>query len=256
MKENSGSRSILTDDIMGRTVVIIPSYNEERKIAGIVGGIRRDFPGMDVVVIDDGSSDRTMEMAAESGATVLSHSHNMGYGVALQTGYKFALRDDRYSYLVQLDGDGQHDYRDIGKLVQPLVLGKADLVIGSRFLGDGAGYRIGFVRRFGITFFRILLYLLTRKKIKDVTSGMQALSRSVVKTYVSDDFPYYYPDANILLLQLKDGIRVIEIPSAMSENKERKSMHEGLGRQLFYTISMILSIFVIILRKGGWKHAC
>jgi len=255
MRKNPEKVHMLSSEILKHTIVIIPAFNEEKNIVGIIRGIKKDYPDADVVVIDDGSFDRTCEIAVKSGAIVLSHPNNMGYGVALQTGYKYALRQNKYQYLVQLDGDGQHNYKDIRKLLEPLVQGREDLVIGSRFLGSGNGYAINPVRRLGMLFFRILLYALTRKKIKDVTSGMQAFKRGVIKAYVSDDFPYYYPDANVLLLQLRDGFRVLEVPSAMTENKDRKSMHGGIGRQLFYVISMILSIFVILFREIGGKHA-
>jgi hypothetical protein len=104
-------------------------------------------------------------------------------------------------------------------------------------------------------FFRSLLYLLTKKKIKDITSGMQAFNKSVLATYVSDDFPYYYPDANVLLLQLQRGLSLQEVPSAMAKNKEGKSMHRGLGHQIYYVASMSLSILVLVIKNLRRKHA-
>lgn len=239
----------------GPAVVIIPAFNEGNNIESIVRGMRKEFPETDVVVVDDGSSDSTCVKAKLSGATVLCHANNMGYGIALQTGYKYALQQEKYTYFVQMDGDGQHNYKDISKLLQPLYEEKADLVIGSRFIDKTNGYRIGKVRRFGMHFFRIFLYILTGQNIKDVTSGMQAFTSDVAQAYVSDEFPYLYPDANLLLLQIKNGYRITEIPTVMKENPERKSMHEGFGRQLFYVSSMILSILMMFLRNLGRKYA-
>jgi len=237
------------------TIIIIPAFNEGNNIESIILGIRKDFPEADVVVVDDGSSDSTCIKARRSGATVLCHTNNMGYGIALQTGYKYALEQKKYLHFMQLDGDGQHNYKDLPKLLQPIHEGKADLVIGSRFLEEGNGYTVGKVRRLGMHFFRILLYILTRQSIKDVTSGMQAFNRNVAREHVSDEFPYYYPDANVLLLQIKKGFRILEVSTSMTENKERKSMHGGFGRQFFYVASMILSILMMFLRNYRRKDA-
>ena len=255
MNKNSLVSPSLSSKTLKRTIIIIPAFNEENTIADIILGIKEEFPQTEVVVIDDGSSDKTGQVAKERGAKVISHTNNMGYGIALQTGYKYALRHSEYEYIVQLDGDGQHNYKDIQKLLQPLVQDNADLVIGSRFLGNNKIYPISTARKVGMIFFRLLLFILSKKKIKDVTSGMQAFKRGVIKAYVSDEFPYYYPDSNVLLLQLKNGLRICEVSSSMKENLSRKSMHDGIGRQLFYVISLILSIFTISLRKLGGKHA-
>jgi glycosyltransferase involved in cell wall biosynthesis len=240
---------------VARTLVLISAFNEKRNIRDIVAGIRRDFPGMDVVVVDDGSTDGTGQDARDAGAVVLSHIANMGYGVALQTGYKYAIKKKIYDYIVQMDGDGQHDYRDIPRLLGPLEDGRADIVIGSRFLGRGPLYRIPPVRRLGMRFFRMLFHLMTGEKVRDITSGQQAFKRAVLETYVADEFPYYYPDANTLILQLKKGVAIREVPTSISANREGKSMHRGLGRQIYYVLSMSLSILVIILKNWRKKNA-
>jgi len=245
----------LPSTIFDRTAVIIPAYNEAKNIALIVKGIKSDFPAVDLVVIDDGSADGTREIAAQAGATVLSHTSQMGYGVALQTGYKYALGSSRCEYLVQIDGDGQHNYRDIPRLLEPLLHQEADLVIGSRFSGKRASYRIGLRRRAGMTFFRMLFRIMSKTKIQDVTSGMKAFKKKVIENCVSDEFPYHYPDTNVLLLHSRNGFRIVEVPSAMKENKDRKSMHGGIGRQLFYLVWMILSLVAAGSKTKGGPHA-
>ncbi|MBM3295911.1 MAG: glycosyltransferase family 2 protein, partial [Candidatus Aminicenantes bacterium] len=175
------ARPALPPDVLARTVVIIPAYNEAGNIEAIVAGLRSDFPEARVAVVDDGSTDRTREAAARAGAVVLSHPSNMGYGVALQTGYKYAVRIPGREYVVQIDGDGQHDYREIPKLLGPLVRNEADIVIGSRFFGRRPAYPIGLRRKWGIFFFRLLYRALSKNRINDVTSGMKGLRASVVE---------------------------------------------------------------------------
>ncbi|MCP4764547.1 MAG: glycosyltransferase family 2 protein [archaeon] len=239
-------------NILSRTIVVIPALNEGRNVGNIVKGILHTFTGIGVVVVDDGSVDKTYEIAKQSGATVLSLSDNMGYGVALQTGYKYAYKK-KYQYVVQLDADGQHNYQDIGKLLNPVINHEADLVIGSRFMADGNNYQISFTRKAGINFFRILVFLLTGKKIKDVTSGLQAFNHNVLERYLLDDLPYYYPDGDVLILLLKGGYSIKEVPSAMNANSENKSMHNGAGQQVYYMITMILSILIKVTRELGRK---
>jgi len=248
-------RPSIPPDVFRRTIVIIPAYNEAGNIAAIVSGIRSDYPEARVVVIDDGSSDRTREFAQRAGAVVLSHPTNLGYGVALQTGYKYALNARSCDYVVQIDGDGQHDYREIPRLLEPIVRRGADIVIGSRFIDGRPSYRIGLRRKWGIFFFRVLYRALAGNKVNDVTSGMKALRKSVVEKCIRDDFPYHYPDTNVLLLHSRNGFRIAEVPSAMRENRERKSMHGSVRRQLFYFIWMLLAIWTVRAKTKGRRHA-
>ncbi|MCP4151865.1 MAG: glycosyltransferase family 2 protein, partial [bacterium] len=166
-----------------------------------------------------------------------------------------AIKKNKYRYIVQLDGDGQHNYRDIPALLKPLIENKADLIVGSRFLAGENSYRIPFVRKIGMGFFRGLVRLFTRKRIKDVTSGFQAFNRKILKQYVADEFPSYYPDANVLILLIRNGFKIAEVPSAMFENQEGKSMHNRIGQQVYYVITMILSILVVVFKNFGKKNA-
>ena len=254
MKKQIRSNVSFDSEIFNKSLVIIPALNEELNIGTIVSNLLEKFPGIDVVVINDCSTDQTQDVAADAGAIVLNHSNQMGYGVALQTGYKYILESDKYEYIVQMDGDGQHHIEDVPKLLLSLLESKVDLVIGSRFLNSESGYQVPWIRRMGIRFFGVLVYLFTKKKMKDVTSGFQAFSKKILNHFVSDDFPSYYPDANVIILLLKNGFNIEEVACTMSENQEGKSMHKGLSQQIYYVITMLLSIMVIVLKGVKKKN--
>jgi len=229
------------------TLVIIPAYNEESNISGVIQSIKQLYPVIDIAVIDDGSSDATAQLAGRAGACVLSHPFNMGYGVSLQTGYKYAVVKD-YQYVVQVDGDGQHDPGGIGTLLDMVKNKGLDIVLGSRFLGQN-DYKPSIFRLTGICLFRVVLRLLSGQDVKDVTTGFQAMNRKVLDLFVSDIFPYDYPDADVILLLSGRGFKLKEVPVTMHPNKEGKSMHQNPLNALYYIFKMILSMFLTKLRK-------
>jgi len=229
------------------TVVIIPAYNEERAIGDLISGIRAVVgDAVDIVVINDGSSDSTADAARQAGAVVVSHPFNMGYGSTIQTGYKYACTRG-YEYLVQIDGDGQHDPAYIPSLLEPVMNGAADLALGSRFL-DTASYNPPLIRRAGMYFFGSLVSLLIGRRISDPTSGYQALNRSVFSFLTSDSFPCDYPDADVLLMLGLNGFSINEVPVRMYANRAGKTMHSGF-KPLYYVFKMLLSMIVTLLRK-------
>lgn len=230
---------------MGSILILIPAFNEAAKISGVICNIRAEMPDADILIVNDGSRDRTAQIAAEAGAFVVSHPFNMGYGVAIQTGYKFALRHD-YDYLVQIDGDGQHDPAYIPKLLAPVQAGGADFVLGSRFHGEGS-YRPPLARRIGMAFFRKIVNLIIGGKITDCTSGFQAFNREVIGFLSTDLFPVDYPDADVLITLHRAGFTLQEIPVRMFADNG-KSMHSGI-RPLYYIFKMLLSILVTQLRS-------
>jgi glycosyltransferase involved in cell wall biosynthesis len=233
------------------TIIIIPAYNEEKRIAAVVAAACVSAPDADVVVINDCSRDATAAAARQAGAIVVSHPFNMGYGAAIQTGYKYA-RDKGYDVLVQLDADGQHDPACIPALLAPVVAGKADIAIGSRFLGNS--YQPPFARRVGMALFRRIVSAVTGAYISDTTSGYQAFNRDVIRFFATDIFPVDYPDADMLIMLHRAGFRMTEIPVRMFENSEGKSMHNGF-KPIYYMFKMLLSIFVTLLRdKAGFNR--
>jgi len=229
-----------------KIIVIIPAYNEGSRIAEVVSNVHRTVPDYDILVVNDGSHDSTASSAATAGATVLSHPFNMGYGVAIQTGYKFAYAKG-YDFLAQIDGDGQHDPAYIQRLLEPVISGKTDLTIGSRFLEAGS-YEPSLVRRIGMAFFRKVVSLIIGTRITDSTSGYQAFNRDVIRFFTTEVFPCDYPDADMLITLHRAGFRMMEVPVRMYSNVEGKSMHGGI-MPFYYIFKMLLSIFVTLLRK-------
>lgn len=226
-------------------LVIIPAYNEAGSIPEVVERLFSRAPGFDVVLIDDGSSDDTKRVALASGAAVVSHPYNMGYGSALQTGYRYALRRG-YPLVVQLDADGQHDPADVPRLASPIIEGRADVVYGSRFHSEGT-YRMPFLRRIGSLWFRTLVRRLTGLPVNDPTTGLQALSQAVLELYVTEIFPTDYPDADMLVFLHRNGFRIEEIPVQMEERPESPSMHSGI-KVLYYVYKMTLAVLMNAIR--------
>jgi glycosyltransferase involved in cell wall biosynthesis len=229
------------------TVVIIPAYNEGKRIASVIAGIRASVPQAAIVVVNDCSRDDTAVVARQTGAIVVSHPFNIGYGASIQTGYKYALARN-FDYLVQLDADGQHDPSGIPALLAPVIAGEADFAIGSRFLGNS--YRPPFARRVAMALFRRIVRLVTGKFITDTTSGFQAFNRDVVRFFSTDIFPVDYPDADMLITLHRAGFRMTEVPVRMFENRDGKSMHGG-WKPVYYMFKMLLSIGVTLMRAKG-----
>lgn len=230
-----------------KILLIIPAYNEQENIADVVRRTRNYFPNLDILVVDDGSGDGTARIARDCGALVISHPFNMGYGVALQTGYKYADRN-KYDFVVQMDGDGQHDPKYIKELLGELENGAMDAVIGSRFI-SGVKYKTPLNRRIGMFLFSKLVSLIVGQRITDSTSGFQALNNKVFRFLSSDIYPCDYPDADVIIMLHRAGFRIKEVPLVMYRRRSSssKSMHSGL-KPLYYIFKMILSIFVTLLR--------
>ncbi len=231
---------------MEKTLVVIPAYNEAGNIARVIGEIRKQNEPLDILIINDGSSDATPEIASASGAAVISLPFNMGYGSALQTGYKYALREG-YDHVVQMDADGQHDPQYLGHFLREIVKKDSDVLIGSRFL-SGPCYKISWARKVGMGVFSGISSLILGQRVTDSTSGYQCLNREVLGFFVNDIYPCDYPDADVLIMLHLAGFRIKEIPVVMRANNENKTMHSGI-RPLYYVFKMFLSIFVTLLRK-------
>jgi glycosyltransferase involved in cell wall biosynthesis len=227
-------------------LILIPAYNEAARIVTVIENIRRVAPEYDIVVINDGSGDDTAPLAATAGATVVSHPFNLGYGVAIQTGYKYAFANG-YDYLVQIDGDGQHDPSYIPLLLAPVMSGKADFILGSRFL-EVAGYEPSLARKIGMAFFRQVVSWIANTRITDSTSGYQAFNRDVIRFFSGEVFPCDYPDADMLITLHLADFRISELPVRMYANTAGKSMHSGL-KPAYYIFKMLLSILVTLLRS-------
>jgi glycosyltransferase involved in cell wall biosynthesis len=228
-------------------LVIIPAYNESRVIGEVTAAVKACLPEADVLVVNDGSGDGTAGIAGQSGARVVSLPFNMGYGVALQTGYKYAWKKG-YNYILQLDADGQHQPAFLKDILRELRDGSADAVIGSRYLREES-YRPPFARRQGMRLFAGLTSAIIKQKISDPTSGFQGFRGPVLGFLVSDYFPVDYPDADFIIMLHKCGFRIKEVPVVMKVGSG-KSMHSGV-KPVYYIFKMVLSILVTLLRKGA-----
>ncbi|MCB0221078.1 MAG: glycosyltransferase family 2 protein [Chrysiogenetes bacterium] len=236
-----------------KALIIIPVFNEERFLADVLQQVRKKAPGIDVLVVNDGSTDRSREVALEEGALLAEHAFNAGYGVTIQTGLKYALRH-HYTHAVTFDGDGQHEAACIGPLLEHSIESDADLVIGSRYAprmeGAEHGYRGPWLRRQGARFFGMLAGRMMGMALTDPTSGFLAMNQTAMSLYTADFFPDTYPDADAVVLAHKSGLKVIEYPVVMYPNAEKKtSMHAGL-RPIRYVFDMLLSLGMLGLAGG------
>jgi glycosyltransferase involved in cell wall biosynthesis len=223
------------------TVVIIPAYNEEGSLPQLLEDVVVALPGAAVVVVDDGSADATGEVARSRGATVLQHPFNMGYGAALQTGFRWALERGA-DYAVQLDADGQHLPAEMPPLLDAVRCGECDLALGSRFLAE-TDYQMGGIKRLGRDVFRAIARL-WGLDLTDPTSGFQALNREVLEIFVSPWYPADYPDVDVLLLVHRRGLRLREFAVQMAPGWRESTMHSGL-RPLYYCYRMLLSLWAL-----------
>lgn len=242
---------------MKKTLIVVPAYNEQATIQNTIDGFKgAHVPDIaDILIVNDGSADRTEEIARGCGVMVVSHVFNMGYGAALQTGYKYAAREG-YHYVIQIDADGQHDPCNIEAL-HNVIQGTdevCDIVIGSRFLEGSRSFKVSWLKRVSILMFNSVIRLATRTSVTDPTSGLQALNYSAFSYYARmGNFVHDFPDANMVLQMLLNDFCIKEVPAVMHERVTGESMHSGL-KPIKYMIKMALSIMVIILREKFKKR--
>ena len=235
-----------------RILVILPCHNEQGRIGNVLRSVRDVLPGAALLVIDDESSDDTDGEAARAGATVLPHAVNLGYGAALETGYLYARAND-FAIVVQMDGDGQHVAGELPKLLQPILDGSADVVMGSRYLTSARSLKTSWLKRAGQILFSQIVRVLTELRITDPTTGFQALGKRAILLFASGVYPCDYPDADVVTMANMAGLRIWEVPVAMAPREGGSSMHSGL-RPLYYMMKMLLSILVVVLNYPTWRE--
>ena len=229
-----------------RVLVALPAYEEEKTIGGLVDALRRRYP-YDVLVVNDGSTDGTSRAARDAGAIVLDLPCNLGIGGAVQTAFLYA-RDHGYGALVRIDGDGQHEIGDIPRVLDPILAGQADAVIGSRFLGE-TEYRGSIPRIFGIQHFRWLVNLFTGYRVTDPTSGFFAINRRLIDFY-SVHYPSDYPEVDAYILMHRLGARALEVPVRMYDRAGGKSSITTF-RAVYYMVKVTLSFLINRIRRFG-----
>jgi glycosyltransferase involved in cell wall biosynthesis len=229
-----------------RRIAIVPALNEEGNVGRVIAEIRAFDPGLEVVVVDDGSVDATAAVARDAGVHVLRLPFNLGIGGAVQTGFRYAF-EHGYELAVRVDGDGQHDPAQLGLILEPVLAGQADIVVGSRFAGS-EGYRSSRSRRVGIRLLAWVVSTLVRQRVTDTTSGFQALNRDGIRLFATD-YPHDYPEVEAAVMVVRHRLRLVEVPVSMRERRAGRSSITAL-RSIYYMVKVLLAIFVGIFRRN------
>ena len=236
-----------------RLLVLIPAFNEEGAVAGVIEEVRSVVPGAYVLVVDDCSEDGTIYEARRAGARVLELPHHLGLGGCVQAGYRLAF-ELGFDYVIRVDGDGQHDPRDIPALLQALEKEDCEMVIGSRFLNGGtlsnSGTGSGSVRSLGILFFRAVLRPILGRPVSDPTSGFVGVNRTALHVF-SRTFPLEYPEIEALVVLQRKRFRFVEVPCRMRPRLTGRSSITGV-RSIYYIAHVLLGVFVNILKYPGF----
>jgi hypothetical protein len=228
-----------------RRLAILPAFNEAGSVTSVMTEIDALRLGFDVLVVDDGSTDATRELAAAAGARVVSLPFNLGIGAAMQTGFEYARRHE-YDIAVQLDADGQHDPAELDSLLEPVLAGDADIAVGTRFAGE-RHYRPSFARRVGIGIFARLVSLIVRQRVTDTTSGFRALNRRGIRLFATD-YPHDYPEVEATVLARRHGLRLVEVPVRMRYRAEGSSSITAV-RSVYYMVKVTLALMIGLFRR-------
>ena len=232
-------------EFMKKVLVIIPAYNEEGSVGKVAEEVYTHLSQAEVLVVNDGSTDLTSEIAKSKGAIVLDLPFNLGIGGAMQAGYQYA-KEKGYDIAIQVDADGQHDPKEIGKLLKALEEKKIDMAIGSRFIGDSE-YKSSIMRRIGIAIFSGVISMIVRQKITDPTSGFRASNRKAIQLFASD-YPQDYPEPEVVILLHQCHLKMGEVPVGMSERYSGESSITKI-KSIYYMIKVLLAIFVDCFKK-------
>jgi glycosyltransferase involved in cell wall biosynthesis len=228
-----------------KLLVFIPAFNEEGSIAEVIGSVRQTLPDAEILVVDDGSVDRTASLARAAGAKVASLPFNQGVGAAHQTAFLFAARAG-YEVCGQLDGDGQHPAGELVKLVDVIASDDADLAVGTRF-GGGSDYRVPGLRRLGQKVFGRMVSISTGQRFTDTTSGMRAMNRRAMILFTGR-YSSEFAEVESLQLAIRAGLRVVEVPVSMQPRTTGSSFITPLV-SLFYIFKTVVVLLVNHLRS-------
>ena len=228
-----------------RAIAVIPAYNEQATVAGVIRDVQLHAPDFDVLVIDDGSTDSTRELAEAAGARVIRHPFNLGIGGAVQSGFSFAM-EEGYEHMLQVDGDGQHDPAEIGKLREAMRAEPSyDVICGSRFLKD-LQYVGPISRRAGIHVFAFILSRIVGQKVTDPTSGFRLYNRRAIALFARD-YPHDYPEVEAVLVLHYHRLRMKEVAVRMFQRGGGRSSIRS-GKSVYYMVKVLLAIFIGLFR--------
>jgi glycosyltransferase involved in cell wall biosynthesis len=230
-----------------KLLILIPAFNEEGAVGGVVEEVRSVLPDVPVLVVDDCSEDATRHVATLAGADVLPMPYHLGLGGCVQAGYRLAF-ELGYDFVIRVDGDGQHDPRDIPNMLTVLQREGCEMVIGSRFV-NGEGLRTGFLRGVGISFFRLMLRPILGRTVHDPTSGFVGLNRTALALF-SRSFPLEYPEIEALVVLQRKRFRFVEVPCHMRPRRAGRSTITAL-KSLYYPVHVMLGVFVNLLKFEG-----
>lgn len=236
----------MSSDVPGdRALIVVPAWNEEQAIGATIAEIRQALPQADVLVVDDGSTDRTAAVARAAGARVLELSYNLGVGGAMRAGFSYAVQRG-YRCVTQVDADGQHDPKDLPALLAKLT--EADLVIGSRFIGAG-GYRIGGPRRWAMTVLSTVISWLAHTRLTDTTSGFRATGPAALPLF-AEHYPVEYLGDTVesLVIALRAGCRIAEVPARMRPRQGGRPSHRPIKAAVYLFRAMFALLLALVRR--------
>ena len=235
---------------MEKVLLIIPAYNEEENILKtyntIINYNKKNKTNYDIIVINDGSTDMTKKILEDNDIPHIDLIHNLGIGGAVQTGYKYAYYNN-YDVAVQYDGDGQHDVRYVKDIIKPIINKEADMVIGSRFVGNIDTFKSTLARRIGIKVISSFMKFATGKKIYDTTSGFRACSKELIYDFYLS-YPNEYPEPITTAEVLKKKYSVKEIPVEMNEREGGVSSIRA-WKNIYYMLNVCLALLAVKIRR-------
>ncbi len=229
-----------------KTLIIIPCYNEEASISSVVDDITALFPQYDYLIVNDASTDNTVQICVDNNYCFLNQAINLGIGGTVQNGYQYAVEND-YDVAVQVDGDGQHDVHYLPDLISMIEQDAADIVIGSRFI-TREGFQSSVTRRMGISILSRFIQLLTFQHIKDVTSGFRAVNRRFIEIY-ANNYPQDYPEPEAIVAAIMHKGRISEVPVIMKERLAGKSSIDFV-KSVYYMVKVMLALFICRISFG------